>query len=98
MKRKQKYIGTFLLAGALALPLATVGCAEHRYYRADDPYHHDYHRWDNNEVVYYNQWSLETHRDSQRDYRRLNKDEQKEYWNWRHNHHDFDHDHDHEHR
>jgi len=97
MRRKQKYLGTFLLAGALALPLATVGCGEHHYYRAYDPYHNDYHRWDDHETVYYQQWSVDTHRDGHRDFRKLNDDEKKEYWNWRHQH-DHDHDHDHEHR
>lgn len=38
---------------------------------------------------------VETHCDPHRDYRKLNQDEQKEYWNWRHNHPDRDHDHDH---
>jgi len=86
------YVGSLLLSAVLAAPLVTTGCAEHHYYRAYDPYHNDYHRWDNNEVVYYNQWTVETHRDQHRDYRKLNKEEQKEYWNWRHDH---DHDHDH---
>ena len=86
------YVGSLLLSAVLAAPLVNTGCAEHHYYRAYDPYHNDYHRWDNNEVVYYNQWTVETHRDQHRDYRKLNKDEQKEYWNWRHDH-DRDHDH-----
>jgi len=86
------YVGSLLLSAVLAAPLVTTGCAEHHHYRAYDPYHNDYHRWDNNEVVYYNQWTVETHRDQHRDYRKLNKEEQKEYWNWRHDH---DHDHDH---
>jgi hypothetical protein len=76
-----------LLASAISLPLATVGCAERRY-RTYDPYYNDYHRWDDHERGYYNQWVVETHRD----YRKLNKDEQKEYWTWRHSHPDRDHD------
>jgi len=91
---KQKFVGTLLVAGALALPLATIGCGPHRVY---DPYYHDNHRWDNNEVVYYNQWTVETHHDQHRDYKHLNKDDQKAYWDWRHSH-DHDHDHDHDHR
>ena len=94
MQLKKKFVGTCLIASALALPLATTGCgAEHRRGYYDDPYYHDRHRWDNNEVVFYNQWTVETHRDQHRDFGHLNKDEQKEYWEWRH-HHDHDHDHD----
>jgi hypothetical protein len=70
------------LAGALATPLLTSGCA-HRVY---DPYHSDYHHWDRHETVYYQQWSVENHRDPHRDYHHLNKDEQKQYWDWRHSH------------
>jgi hypothetical protein len=42
-----------------------------------------------NEVVYYQQWETDTHRDH-RDFRRRKDDEQKEYWTWRHSQ---DHDH-----
>ncbi len=95
MQRKQKYLGTLLLAGVLVLPLATVGCGDHHYYRVYDADHSDYHRWDDHERVYYNQWVIETHREPQRDFRKLDKDDQKAYWGWRHNHPDSDHDHDH---
>ncbi len=98
MQHKKKYLGLFLLAGALTLPLATVGCAEHHYYRAYDPYDHDYHRFDGHENVYYQQWVIETHRDPHREFRKLDKDDQKAYWGWRHNHdHDNDRDHDRDH-
>ncbi|HUJ96344.1 MAG TPA: hypothetical protein VLW84_13820 [Terriglobales bacterium] len=75
------------LAGALAAAIVCLGCAEHHYYRVYDPYYHDYHRWDAAEVTYYNQWATETHHDPHRDFRTLNKDDQKDYWTWRHNHH-----------
>jgi hypothetical protein len=73
--------------------LATLGCADHHYYRAYDPYYNDYHRWDDHERIYYEQWSRENHRDEHRDFRQLDKNEQKEYWTWRHSHPDQDHDH-----
>lgn len=82
-----------LLAGAVASSAAGIAC-EHHPYRVYDPYYTDYHVWNDNEVVYYNRWAAENHRDPHRDFRHLNKDEQKEYWTWRHNHGD-DHDHDH---
>jgi hypothetical protein len=42
--------------------------------------------WDDHERVYYNQWVGEIHRDAHRDFRKLKKDEQKQYWDWRHQH------------
>lgn len=85
MRRKHPHLGSLLLALALVAPLATTSCAEHRH-RVYDPYYNDYHRWDDHEVVYYNQWTVETHRDSHRDFKHLNDNEKKEYWTWRHAH------------
>lgn len=91
-----KYLRPLLLAAALSASVAGIACAEHHSYRVYDSYHTDYHTWNNDEVIYYQQWSSETHRDSHRDFRRLPAEEQKEYWNWRHNHdHDRGHDRDH---
>jgi hypothetical protein len=92
-----RHFGSLLLAGALLLPLATIGCAERHYYRVYDPYHSDYHDRDDHERVYYQQWVVETHRDPHRDFRKLGKDDQKQYWNWRHSHPERDHDRDHDH-
>jgi hypothetical protein len=78
--------GRLYSCALILLALATAGCA-HRYY---DSYHNDYHRWDHQERVYYNQWAGENHIDSHRDYNHLSKDEQKRYWDWRHSQ---DHDH-----
>jgi hypothetical protein len=85
-------VSSLLLAIAFLVPAMTTACATRGY---QDPYYNDYHRWDRHETVYYRQWTNENHRDY-RDFRRLNHDEQKEYWTWRHGHHD-DHDHDHDH-
>jgi hypothetical protein len=73
------------LAAVMALALLGLGCAHHPY-RVYDPYYTDYHVWNDNEVVYYNRWAGETHRDPHRDFRRIPPGEQKEYWTWRHNH------------
>ena len=70
--------GFMLLAVAIGLPLLTVGCAEHHYYRAYDPYYSDDHRWDTRETVSYREWIVETHRDPHRDYRKLSREEQRE--------------------
>jgi hypothetical protein len=79
-------VGQLCLAAAMALAALGLGCGGHHYYRVYDPYYTDYHVWNNDEVVYYNQWSTETHRDSHRDFRKIPPGEQKEYWTWRHNH------------
>jgi hypothetical protein len=81
---------SLLLAATLASSMAGIAC-EHHAYRVYDPYYTDYHVWNDDEIVYYNRWANETHRDPHRDFRKLNKDEQKEYWTWRHNHGDHDH-------
>lgn len=74
--------GYLVSSAAILLALVTAGCA-HRYY---DPYYHDYHTWNHNEVVYYQQWQVENHVDPHRDYKHLSKDQQKQYWDWRHSH------------
>jgi hypothetical protein len=83
-------IRSILLTAAVAGSAFTVGCAEHHYYRAYDPYYSDYHEWNHGEVVYYQQWARESHRDPHRDFRRLRPEEQREYWSWRHGHGDHD--------
>ncbi|MGH9512233.1 MAG: hypothetical protein ACRD2U_08865 [Terriglobales bacterium] len=85
MQRTSKFTGFVFIAIFFLLSLLGTGCAVRvrSYY---DPGHGDYHRWDNHERVYYRQWAVETHRDEHRDFRRLNREEQNEYWNWRHHH------------
>lgn len=67
---------------AFAATLLTTGCTVHAGYY--DPYYHDRHVW-SGEVVYYDQWEHETHRDH-REFNRRNDEERKEYWEWRHHH------------
>lgn len=94
MSRGSHLLTKLLLATALVSSVAGLGCNDHHYYRSYDPYYTDYHTWNNDEVVYYNQWTTETHRDPHREFKHLSKNDQKEYWTWRHNHdHDRDHDH-----
>ena len=83
-----KCIRSVLLAACLVSPLMFTGCAARvGYYRAYDPYYRDYHTWNGGEVVYYNRWAQERHRDNRREFRRLPRKEQKEYWEWRHHQH-----------
>lgn len=89
MSYGRRYVSSILLAATLFWSVMFSGCAVRASYRVYDPGHADYHAWDDNEVVYYQRWEGETHRDH-REFKKRNSDEQKEYWNWRHNHHDDD--------
>jgi len=93
MNLASRWLSSLLLGAALISPLITTGCAERGYYRVYDPYYRDYHRWDPDEGRYYHQWTAENHRED-RDFRKLDRDDQKRYWDWRHNHSDHDHDND----
>ena len=95
MRYATAIFGRLLSCAVILSCLATAGCA-HRYY---DPDYHDYHHWNHDEVVYYQQWTVENHMDPHRKFKDLDQDQQKRYWEWRHNHdHDHDHDHDRDHR
>ncbi|HEV2522327.1 MAG TPA: hypothetical protein VGT24_08100 [Candidatus Acidoferrales bacterium] len=51
--------------------------------RVYDEYHTDWHNWDHDEDAAYYKYFDERH-EQYRDYKNLNKDEQKDYWSWRH--------------
>jgi hypothetical protein len=87
MSRRLRYASSIFLAVALFSPIVFGGCAVRASYRVYDPSYEDYHVWGGNEIVYYQRWEVETHRDH-RDFRKRHSDEQKEYWSWRHNHHE----------
>ena len=72
------------LAAACLAPLFLTDCTVHAGYY-DDPYYHDRHVWSGGEVVYYNQWEHDTHRDHM-DFKRRNDADRKAYWDWRHDH------------
>ena len=93
MRVASRFLTSALLGAALIAPMVNTGCAENHYYRVDDPYYHDSHRWDHDEDAAYHRWETETHRDH-REYRQRNGDDQKAYWDWRHSHPGGDHDHD----
>jgi hypothetical protein len=86
MRFFKQYLISFVMITALASPAMIAGCSGHAEYRVYDPYYHDYHVWNNDEVVYYQRWEHDTHRDH-RDFRKRSPDEQKEYWTWRHSQH-----------
>jgi protein-tyrosine phosphatase len=90
MSLGSRTLSSLLLGAAMVLSVAGVACAEHHVYRVYDPYYTDYHVWNDEEIVYYHRWCDETRRDRDRDFRKLSREEQKEYWTWRHNHGDRD--------
>ena len=50
----------------------------------DEP-HRDYHRWNGGENRYYRVWLGERHMEY-REFNRLERRDQDEYWQWRHSH------------
>jgi hypothetical protein len=83
MFRIKGFLGTLVLGAAMVAPVLASGCAAHtRYY---DEYHTDYHTWNSGEVGAYRVWIGER-RYEYRDYNRLSRDQQRDYWNWRHEH------------
>jgi len=90
MQSRSGVLRLLLLSAALTLGVFSTACAHH-YYRVYDPYYSDYHEWNDAEIVYYHQWAREYHRDPDRDFRKLPRGEQEEYWKWRHSHGDHDH-------
>ena len=82
MGRVHPYFILLLLSAAMVVPALTLGCSGNhdRVYDAD---HGDYHTWNNNETVSYQQWETENHYDH-KDFKVRTKDEQKQYFDWRH--------------
>jgi hypothetical protein len=83
-----RHLRSLLLVAALVSPAMISGCSAH--VRVYDAEYHDYHVWDHREVVYYQQWETETHREH-RDFDRRSDADKREYWKWRHSHEDHDH-------
>jgi hypothetical protein len=73
----------FFLSRATAALLLSAGCATR--VRVYDTYHSDYHRWDRDEDRHYRRY-LGERRMKYRDFRRLDGDGQRAYWDWRHDH------------
>jgi len=80
-----RHFAVVVLAAAVGGAVFVVsGCeGQVRYYDAG---YNDYHVWNHGEVVNYNRWEHETHRDHV-DFAKRNDDQKKEYFAWRHNQH-----------
>jgi hypothetical protein len=87
MFKINRIFSSAILATAFLLASAGSGCAGR--VRVYDEYHSDYHQWDRHEDGAYRRYLGERH-EQYRDYNKLDKDHQKDYWNWRHDHPDSD--------
>ena len=94
MRLLSRYLSSALLAAVLISPAMITGCSARvsTGYRVHDGYYNDDHLWNNDEIIYYNRWESDTHR-NHRDFRRRSRVEQNDYFKWRHDH-DRDHDRD----
>ena len=85
MSQTKRILSSMCLVASLLITVANSGCAGR--VRVYDEYHTDWHTWDHDEDGAYRNYWRERH-ETYRDYNRLNRDEQKDYWNWRHDHSD----------
>jgi len=93
MHHIDRYIGSLLLAAAIAAPTAIMAASSPQDARVQvrvyDRDHRDYHNWDDHEDRAYRRYLQEQHR-SYRQYDRQHYRVQKHYWGWRHSHPDRD--------
>jgi hypothetical protein len=95
MQPMPRYLASLFLGAALILPVGVqaspVDDRDHDHYkRYYDREHRDYHYWDAREAAAYHHWLMEERREQRyRDYARLKREEQAEYWRWRHAHPDW---------
>jgi hypothetical protein len=82
-----RYFASMLLAAALVVGTAGAGCAGR--VRIYDTERRDYHPWDRREDRAYHRYWNERH-EPYRDYGKLDRDRQNDYWKWRHDHPDAD--------
>jgi hypothetical protein len=94
MRRENRCFASLFLSAAMMVPLASLAMPapqdEHerheqqeRERRVYDPDHRDYHNWDAREEDAYRRWLDERHH-AFVDYDRLDRRDQRDYWNWRH--------------
>ena len=76
----------FVLSAAFIVPVAVrADDRNHQEKRYYDRSGHDYHTWNNNEDRAYRQYLEEQHRDY-REFHRMRRGEQQQYFGWRHTH------------
>ncbi len=99
MNGLKRYVTSIALMGALAAPVAMFAQDRDRDDRHDkdenrrvyDRQYHDYHSWNGDEDQRYRGWYSNTYNGREyRDYDKLSRKQQNEYWKWRHKHNDHD--------
>jgi hypothetical protein len=90
--RKSKLYGaavaTFAAFSLSAIPVRAQDRDDHRTtqeHRVYDSVHKDYHAWNGDEDRRYRTY-LDEHHEKYREFSRLSKKRQREYWQWRHDH------------
>ena len=86
-------LSTLVLACSLTVPVVCAGTAvaqDHREQQQNalrmyDATHRDYHNWNDDEDRHDREYMQEHHR-KYREFSRLSKKQQREYWQWRHDH------------
>jgi hypothetical protein len=101
MNRLKRYVTSVALMGALAAPVAMFAQdRDHDHDRDDnrrvyDRQYRDYHNWNRDEDQRYRGWYSNNYNGREyRDYDKLSRKQQNQYWKWRHKQNDNDHDHD----
>lgn len=107
MRRESQWIASLFVSAALVAPLGAMALPrpqddherheqEEHERRVYDPYHKDYHNWDQKEDELYHHWLDEKHR-TYVGFEKLDHKRQEEYWKWRHQHEEHEeHEHDHQ--
>ena len=101
MQRMHLYLGSLLLSATLVAPVGVRAGTNLQYNRQQDDRqqrdrnknqrrvydrdHKDYHVWDDREDGSYRQW-LQGRNQKYRDFSKLKRKDQSEYWKWRHEH------------
>jgi len=93
MRLTNRFIGSLILAAALATPVAILAAPgpndDGVQVRVYDSGHKDYHNWDDHENHFWGVYLTDNHKKSH-EYSKSSKKEQSHYWNWRHSHPDHD--------
>jgi hypothetical protein len=89
MHRVQRYLASFILAGAMFAPVAAVAAPIAQdaavQVRVYDEKHKDYHVWDDHENAAWVRFQQEKHW-KEHEWAKATKREQQQYWEWRHSH------------
>jgi hypothetical protein len=89
MRFSQRFIGSLILAAAIASPAAIIAAPaaadDGVQVRVYDRNHKDYHNWDDHENHAWGIYLTNNHR-KPHDFSKSSKREQSNYWNWRHSH------------